>query len=135
LALLAALSIGVVMLVGGFVFGLCGSMEYTTACNGLFAGDPDGPCWAILVLICLIGLVYSFVRRPTTKGGTMNLITLRDRTEQETKSSEEEPSGRPIDNRLSVPVSCRPVANHRLVWLFWMWGAEPLHHSHFVHRQ
>jgi len=63
LVLLAGLLVGVIMFVTGFVFGICGSMEYTTACSGLFAGDPEGPFWAAFTLICLIGLVYSFARR------------------------------------------------------------------------
>ena len=65
--MVAGLFLGVVMLVSGFVFGICGSMEYTTACNGLLARDPDGPYWAILVMICLVGLVFSFVRRSGEK--------------------------------------------------------------------
>jgi hypothetical protein len=64
LALIAALSLGVVMFVAGFAFGICGSMEYTTACNGLLARDPDAPYWAAFVLICVIGLCYSFVGHP-----------------------------------------------------------------------
>jgi hypothetical protein len=67
LVLLAGLMLGGFMLVTGFIFGICGSMEYTTACNGPFARDPDGPYWAVFVLICLFGLVYSSVRRPAEK--------------------------------------------------------------------
>jgi hypothetical protein len=64
LVLLAGLVVGVVIFVAGFVFGICGSMEYTTACNGLFAGDPDGPYWGAFVLVCSAVLASTFLGRP-----------------------------------------------------------------------
>lgn len=62
--------IGCVVLLSGFVFGLCGSMEPATACSGYSATESIG---ILLITFSLIGgLAYFFPRgRSALRRGTL----------------------------------------------------------------